>query len=154
MKKTGRLIKISLGFTFVLFLSIPLYIIFINNYVTRAHYINKINEQIELTEKGGVSGSDYASEPRVFQINSIEGKKYILSVLESSTPNYGSNIVRLGQRDSYIIQMGDIQIKIFYSGTSVNKKSIGIELFGYHVNEYMLHDENEDLFTYLMSLYQ
>ncbi|MDR1689995.1 MAG: hypothetical protein LBS21_15520 [Clostridiales bacterium] len=154
MKKIGKIIRISLIVSFVLFFSVPFYIVFLNNHVTKAYYVNKIEQQIEALEKSGTAGDDYATDLYNIEINSIEGKEYILSILKNSESNESYSIFRSTRpRESYYIHMDDIDITFFYDNESDHKKA-NIVLFGFHTNEYHIFDEKTYLYQYLMSFFE
>jgi hypothetical protein len=138
--------------SFVLFLLIPFYVVFINNEVTKSYYVDKLEKQIDEMEKSGDFGKDYViPETKIFYFNSIESQKYILSILKNSYADIYANVLRFGVSNSYYINMGDISLHVYYYPPDY--KTVRIELSGFHVNVYGRYDENEYLFRYLMSFY-
>jgi hypothetical protein len=126
-----------------------IYVIFINNHVTKAVYVYRLEKQIKEMEQHGDAENE--QQDIGLKINSLEGKKLILQTLKEMKPNYSLNFFGpSGFIRDVQVTLGDISFKY-----GVQSYGYTIELDGVFHNFYELgsdYDLNQRFTKYLRDI--
>ncbi|MDR1690018.1 MAG: hypothetical protein LBS21_15655 [Clostridiales bacterium] len=135
--------KISIKRFLLLFF---VYFLFVNNHVTKAIYVIRLELHIRKIESRGASASE--QQKRGWQIKSLEGKKIVLQTFKEMKPSYALNFIGpIGFNSAETIYVGDIP---FVFG--VESQGYTIKLGGIWHNYYDVgtnEEQNRKFFDYI-----